>query len=77
VSVSPEYGELLAHLRDARAALITAASTLDLIGPGDPRPGALDDLIEDIQAAARLIGRRLDPNADEANDERQEASDRG
>jgi len=71
VSISPEYGEVLAHLRDARAALGRAENTLDLIGPGDVRPGALDDLVVGIQMSAELIGRRT------GTSERERAARRG
>jgi hypothetical protein len=65
VSASPEYGEVLAHLREARAALSRAESALDLIGPGDLQPGALDDLVVGIQTSADLIGRRTGTNGRE------------
>jgi hypothetical protein len=62
VSISPEYGEVLAHLRDARAALSKAEQALDLIGPAEARPGALDDLVVGIQVSAELVGRRTAAN---------------
>lgn len=57
-NVSPEYRDLLTHLRDARAALSRAEAALDLVGPGDAQPGALADLVAGIQTSAELIGRR-------------------
>ena len=62
MSTSPEYGEVLAHLREARAALSRAEQALDLVGPGANQPGALDDLVVGIQMSADLVGRRTGTN---------------
>lgn len=62
MSTSPEYGEVLAYLRGARAALARAENTLGLVGPREQQPGALDDLVVGIQTSAELIGRRTGTN---------------
>jgi hypothetical protein len=73
VSISPEYGEVLAHLRDARAALSRAEQALDLVGPGGGEPGALDDLVVGIQMSADLVGRRTGTNERERTRQREQS----
>jgi hypothetical protein len=57
-SISPEYAKLLDDLREARLALGHASIALDLIDPREPQPGALADLVGDVQTQAEMIGRR-------------------
>jgi hypothetical protein len=67
VSISPEYAKLLADLREARLALGNASMALDLIDPREPQPGALADLVGDVQARAEMIGRRTEPERQAAS----------
>jgi hypothetical protein len=58
MSISPDYADVLKYLRAARSALAIAGITLDLIGPSEPKPGALADLVETVRGQAELIHER-------------------